>query len=233
METGLATLEGQDCIVFKTKLQNKWFTYLWVQNIMKLHPDLQKQILSYAKDKRAFYISIPTETIGFWGTSYLAAEALLAYEKYKDNPNVYKNVLLRQTLGVILLSKWCENGNLSATNMSISSIPKKSLQDLYLQVHSPNGVYYNVYIGSKPREKVLYFKVLCSNRMRYDLTIYYSDETDLFTGTYMNRVLNKAVSLGNEILSSQNNALSVSSMHESVKTGVDGVLAKISVYYKQ
>lgn len=233
METGLVKLDGQDCIVFKTKLQKKWFTYLWVQSIMKLHPDLQKQILGFAKDKRTFNISIPTDSIGFWGTSYLAAEALLVYEKYKDNPRVSKNVLLRQTLGVVLLSKWCEKNNLLATNMSISSIPQNSPQDLYLPVHSQNRGSYNVYIGSKEREKVLYFKVLCSNGMRYVLNIYYKDESDLFTGTYMNRVLNKAMSMGNEILSSQNSALRVASMHESVKTGVDGVLSKISVYYKQ
>lgn len=224
--TGLMTVEGKDCIIFKAQLPSgNWLTYTWMQDIRKLVPAKQDGILKHAEDRVTFKIRKAPEKVGnikLWGTSTLAKDALLLFQNYVFiDSSIDQNVLAREVLGAVLFSRWCDRCRMSNIIVYLTADRK-----LYIKARGLDDKLWVVTINSKPRQKAVDFCITNSDNLRYDITYCFKEEINLFNNAYHAMVLDKIVNL-----SSYLNPTSLRSVGDLVKLGTRGAEVRADICF--
>lgn len=226
LATGLTTVEGKNCIVLKARLlSGKWLTYTWMQDIRRLVPARQEDILRHAEDKVTFKIRKAPEKVGninLWGTSALAKDAILLLRNFIFiNASIDPNVLAREVLGAVLFSQWCDRCGMFDIMLSLSKDGK-----LHIKAKGLDAKLWFVTISSKPRQRAVDFCITNSGNLRYDITYCFKEEIDLFNNAYHAMILDKVVNL-----SSYLKPTSLRSVGDLIRMGTKGVEARIDICF--
>lgn len=194
VSAGLFKFNGTRCILFKVHLPNRaWLTYTWCNSIECLPSDRSKAVMLLAENAGTYGITPPpdsTENIYLHGLSMVAVDALLLLGKYESAGIIDSNVLTRVVLGTLLFSRWCDRCNMKDTVVKLDSDRAIVIQGTIC------GAHWNATIGSKPREKAVYFYIVNKDEgYSYHLKFKYKYENDLFNNAYHSALITEFVHL--------------------------------------